>query len=192
MEEIIKQAHSFHVPIVRPVILKMLIDEVKKNQPKSILEIGTAIGYSAVNMLNNCDANLTTIELNPESQNRAKANISRLGLEKRVEFILGDAKVVLKTLVEQNRHFDFVFLDGPKGQYINYLDDLTALLEKGGIIFADDVLFRGMVKSEEFIPHRNRTIVVNLRKYLEKVKSHPFESEVFDIEDGVCISKKVE
>lgn len=192
MEQIKKQAIENRVPIVRPVTLSMLIDEIKKNNPKNILEIGTAIGYSAVNMLNNCDGKLTTIEINLDSQKMAKENITRLGLSDRVEFLLGDAKDILKTLVKENRHYDFVFLDGPKGQYINYLSDLTQLLDVGGTIFADDVLFRGMVKLEGHVPHRHRTIVVNLRKYLDMVKSKPYESTVFDIEDGVCISKKVE
>lgn len=192
MEQIKKQAIENRVPIVRPITLKMLIDEIKKNSPKHILEIGTAIGYSAVNMLNNCDGKLTTIEINADNQNMAIENVTRLGLSDRVEFLLGDAKEILKSLVKENRRYDFVFLDGPKGQYLNYLDDLTKLLNVGGIIFADDVLFRGMVKAEGHVPHRHRTIVVNLRKYLDMVKLKPYESTVFDIEDGVCISKKVE
>lgn len=192
MEEIIKQAKEFHIPIVRPKTLDLLLDTIKEVKPNSILEIGTATGYSACNMLKVCDAKLTTIELNPENQARAKANVERLGLTNRVEFLLGDAKQVLKDLVEKTNKYDFVFLDGPKGQYVNYLPDLEKLLNVGGVIFADDVLFYGLVKGDKYVPHRKRTIVVNLRKYLKEVENKPFSSQLIEIEDGVCISKKVE
>lgn len=192
MEDIIKEAKEFHIPIVRPKTLELLLKTIKEANPSTILEVGTATGYSACNMLSVCDALLTTIELNPDNQEKAKSNVERLGFSNRVEFILGDAKQVLKDLVEQNRKYDFVFLDGPKGQYINYLPDITKILNVGGILFADDVLFYGLVKGDEFVPHRKRTIVVNLRKYLKEVENRPFSSTLIDMEDGVCISKKVE
>ncbi len=190
MEEILKQAEQNKVPIVRPKTLQLLLDKIRETKPKEILEIGTAIGYSAANMLLASNANLTTIELNENSQNLAKQNLSRLNLSNRVTFILGDAKNVLKDLLNQNKRFNFVFLDGPKGQYINYLPTITNLLNDGGVIFADDVLFRGMVNGDEFVPHSYRTIVVNLRKYLAEVNNPPYTSQVLDIEDGICISKK--
>lgn len=192
MEEIIKQAKLRNLPIVRPKTLEMLLNCIKENNPKEILEVGTCIGYSAVNMLLNSDANLTSIELYEPNIVMAKQNLNRLGLIDRADLRLGDAKVILKDLVTENKKFDLIFLDGPKGQYLNYLPGLTALLNKGGIIFADDVLFRGLVLGKEWVEHSYRTIVVNLRKYLQEVKKPPYSSEIFDIEDGVCISKKVD
>lgn len=192
MEEILKQATEHHIPIVRPKTLELLVQSVKENAPQHILEIGTAIGYSAVQMLRACDGKLTSIEIRPLDHELAKSNLTRLGLIDRAELILGDAGVELKRLVAEGKHFDFVFLDGPKGQYLTYLKDLKLLLNKGGIIFADDVLFRGMVGGDDFVPHKFRTIVVNLRKYLSEVQKTPFESQILDIEDGICISKKVE
>lgn len=184
-------AHKNNVPIIRPVTLIHLLDCVRENQPKSILEIGTAIGYSGAKMLAECDASLTTIEKNEQSYNIAKQNFSDLGLSQRVECMLGDAGEQIINLYESGRKFDFVFLDGPKGQYIKYLPTLSKLLNIGGIIFADNVLFRGMVNGDDFVPHRNRTIVVNLRAYLNEVSTYPFESKIYDIEDGFCITKKV-
>lgn len=192
MEEIIKQAKLRNLPIVRPKTLNMLLECIKKNKPNSILEIGTCIGYSAVNMLLNSDASLTSIEIYEPNVAMAKQNLKRLGLIDRADLRLGDAKSILKDLVAENKKFDLIFLDGPKGQYLNYLPDLNTLLNKGGIIFADDVLFRGLVLGQEWVEHSYRTIVVNLRKYLKEVQKNPFSSEIFDIEDGVCISKKVD
>lgn len=192
LEIIEEYAHTHNIPIIRPNTLKYLLDCVAKNNPKTILEIGTAIGYSGAKMLGVCDAKLTTIEKSAQSHELANQNFSCLGLEDRVECILGDAGEEIVRLEKAGRKFDFVFLDGPKGQYIKYLPHLTNLLNMGGIIFADNVLFRGMVNSEDFIPHRNRTIVVNLRAYLSQVSKPPYVSETYDIEDGFCISKKVE
>ena len=190
IEELEKYASENFVPIIRPMTLEYLLDHVDKFRPKTILEIGTAIGYSGIKILQICDgdARLTTIEKNEKSYNIAKQNFAEFGLGDRVESILGDAKDVLKQLAETGRKFDMIFLDGPKGQYIYYLPYLKQLLAKDGSIFADNVLFRGMVQSTEFIPHRNRTIVVNLRKYLDEVNKTPFTSTLYDIEDGFCIS----
>ncbi len=190
IEELEKYAHENFVPIIRPNTLDHLVLHVQKYKPHNILEIGTAIGYSGIKMLMNgdIDSKLTTIEKNEKSFEIAKQNFAQFGMTERAECILGDAKEVLPRLVQENRKFDMIFLDGPKGQYIYYLPYLKQLLTKDGSIFADNVLFRGMVQSTEFIPHRNRTIVVNLRKYLDEVNKAPFTSTIYDIEDGFCIS----
>ena len=192
MEEILKFAKENNVPVVRPKTLELLLDTIKDSGPKRILEIGTAIGYSGANMLNNCNATLTTIEKYEKMYNIAKENFDRLGLANRVNQLLGDAKDVLKDLLEGNARFDFVFLDGPKGQYLSYLPLLNAMLNDGGIIFADDVLFRGLVQGDAWPEHRTRTIVINLRKYLQEVNNLPFTSRLIDMEDGVCITTKGE
>ena len=191
MESIIKYANENHVPIVRPKTLELLIKEVRNSGAKNILEIGTAIGFSGAQMLGvNKESKLTTIEKYEKAYNIAKDNFNRLNLSDRVTQYLGDAKDVLAELVEKNEKFDFIFLDGPKGQYLWYLPMLDKLLIGGGIIFADDVLFRGLVQGDAWPEHRTRTLVLNLRKYLQEVQNSPFSSEIIDIEDGVCITRK--
>lgn len=180
-----------NVPIIRPKTLEKLLECVRTSNPQSILEIGTAIGYSGIKMLAESNANLTTIEKNPNSHNLAIQNFAKYGLLDRCECVLGDAGNVLTMLCEKNRKYDMIFLDGPKGQYIHYLPKLISLINPNGTIFADNVLFRGMVNGPEFVPHRNRTIVVNLREYLDTVSKPPFESKIYDIEDGFCISKMI-
>ena len=190
MKKILNYAKENNVPVVRPKTLELLLNTIKNNNSKEILEIGTAIGFSGLNMLKNSDANLTTIEKYERSYNIAKENFERLGYSSRVNQILGDARDVLQKLVDENKKFDFIFLDGPKGQYLSYLPLLDKLLVGGGIIFADDVLFRGLVQGDAWPEHRIRTLVINLRKYLKAVNEPPFTSELVEIEDGVCITTK--
>ena len=191
MTEIINYAKENHVPIVRPKTLEMLLEEAKKHNVKRILEIGTAIGFSGAQMLFvNTDAELVTIEKSEIMFNIAKSNFERLGIEDRVRQIHGDAKEILLNLVDNKQKFDLIFLDGPKGQYLGYLPLLQDLLVGGGTIFADDVLFRGLVQGNDWPKHRTRTLVLNLRKYLEEVQKFPFVSKVYEIEDGICITRK--
>ena len=192
MEKILNYAKENNVPIVRPKTLELLLNTIKQNNSKRILEIGTAIGFSGLQMLLNSDATLTTIEKNEKSYNIAKDNFVRLGFSDRVTQILGDAKDVLQELASKNEKFDFVFLDGPKGQYLSYLPILNELLVDGGIIFADDVLFRGLVQGDAWPEHRIRSLVINLRKYLKEVNTPPFSSVLYELEDGVCITTKGE
>lgn len=177
------------VPIIRPNSAKFLYNFVKENNVNSILEIGTAIGFSGSIMLSAGAEKLTTIDINEVTNKVAINTFAKLGFADKVELILEDAKTVLPKLVAENRKFDMVFLDGAKGQYINYLPNLLKLINKDGIIFADNVLFGGMVESTEKIPHRKRTMVVNLRKYLEVVSSDILTTELVRIEDGIAITR---
>ena len=186
LENLEKFARENYIPVLLDDTRELLIETVKNIQPKSILEIGTAVGYSGTLMLQSSDAVLTTIDLNADSIAIAKNTFTENGVIGRVTQLQGDAKDVLPTL---SGKFDFIFLDGPKGQYIRYLPYLENLLNKGGVIFADNVLYRGMVESTEFIPHKKRTIVVNLRKYLNAVtNSNKFDTIIYKIGDGVAIS----
>lgn len=177
------------VPIIRPNSAKFLHKFIKENNIKSVLEIGTAIGFSGSIMLSAGAESLTTIDINEVTNKVAKNTFSKLGFGDKVELILEDAKTVLPKLVAKNCKFDMVFLDGAKGQYINYLPNLLKLINKDGIIFADNVLLGGMVESTEKIPHRKRTMVVNLRKYLEVVSSGDLTTELVRIEDGIAITR---
>ena len=103
----------------------------------------------------------------------------------------GDAKYHIQKLLNENKKYDMIFLDGAKGQYINYLQTLAKLLKDDGVIFADNVLLHGMVESDKKIPHKKRTMVVNLRKYLEVVNSYPYKTELIRLEDGIAITKVI-
>ena len=169
-----------------------LINLLKSVGAKNILEVGTCIGYSGCLMLNELhDANLTTIEINKDNALIAKKNFDLLGFSGRVNLILDDAINVLPKLKEK---FDCVFLDGPKAQYKTYLPYLINLLNVGGYIFADNVYFKGFVLQDEnvFIPRGIRSIVKNLRLFLNLVKSNPnLQVEIKDVGDGICIIKKL-
>lgn len=177
------------VPIVRPKTSEILIEKIKEINPKNILEIGTAIGYSGLLMLNNSSANLVTLEKDEKMFNLAIQNFEKEGVSDRVNMILGDCKDYIEKEVGK---FDFIFLDGPKSHYVEYLPHLVKMLNKGGMIFCDNVLFQGLVKCENEPPKKFRTIVNNLRKFLEIVENDKMlNSQVLDIEDGVCIIKMV-
>ena len=186
---------AFGVPVLRDASHKKLEELVRKFQPKEILEIGTAIGYSGITMLENSSANLTTIELMEGSYNRAKENFAAAGMAGRVTAINGDCNVVLTEMICDDNNlgkFDFVFLDGPKGQYIKMLDCLLLLLKRGGVLVADNVLFRGYVNGNAAYPRRFKTIVKRLSEFIETCKtSEELEFiELDETEDGMLIAKR--
>lgn len=190
-EEIEKYAKENFIPIIRPKSRQILMDEVKKASPSKILEIGSAIGYSGLCMLFASSASLVTIEKDEERAAMARQNFERYNVAERVQLINDDALKVLTNLAEEGSQFDFVFLDGPKGQYHKYLPLLTKLLVKGGTLFADNVSVMGLVDSTEPIAHKHRTMVVNMRKFLSDVSSSSqFESQILKVEDGILIAKR--
>ena len=181
-----------YCPISRPKTAELLKVYAKTYAPKNILEIGTAIGYSGAVMLDNCDGNLTTLEKNEDMCSLATEHFKVLGLSERVNLIKGDAGEILQNLVSENKKFDMVFLDGPKSQYIKYFEFIDKMLNKGGVLIADDVLFFGAVLDETKVNAKNKTIVKNLKLFLHEIKSNPnYQSEIFNIDDGVSISIKV-
>lgn len=188
LEDERKYAEKNYVPIIREKSAKFLYDFIKKNGFKAILEIGTAIGYSGSIILSTGIEKLITIDKNQDYLNIAKVTFNKFNFDN-VEINLGDAKDIIKNMVKDAKKFDMIFLDGAKGQYINYLPDLVKLLNDRGVIFADNVLLHGMVESNEYIPHKKRTMVVNLRKYLEVVNKYPYETELIRLEDGIAITR---
>ncbi len=189
LEKIKSVAKENHIPIIKDDGCDFLIEFCKQQKPKKILEIGTAVGYSGSMMLLNCpDSNLTTIEINEQSFNMAKNTFKELGLTNKVNQILGDAKNVIKEL---NEKYDLIFLDGPKGQYSFYYENLKKVLNKGGYIVADNVYFHGLVKGPEFVKHKLRTIVINLRKFILTIQNdNEVETQILDKGDGIAIIKK--
>lgn len=191
MEELKKFAEENYIPIVRDRTANALMEECKKKSPKLILEIGTAIGYSGLLMLKSCDGYLYTIEKDESRYQMALKNFNLFNMSNRVNLILGDAKDELEKLVNQNIKFDFVFLDGPKGQYIKYLPMIKKLLNDDGIVFSDNVLMHGLIEHQENVTHKNRSMVRNMIAFKDEIMNdREFESKLYNIEDGFIISKK--
>lgn len=190
LEEIANRARKGYIPIIRDNTAQALINVCKEKNPKKILEIGTAIGYSGLLMLQNCQAFLYTIEKDEQRLAEAEKNFKLFGQEARVKLILDDALIALEKLCKDNEKFDLIFLDGAKGQYIKYYPLIKKLLNRDGILFTDNIYMHGMVKSEEKIAHKHRSMVVNLRKYIELLKNDKdFTTNFYDIDDGYSISK---
>jgi predicted O-methyltransferase YrrM len=192
LEELKEYALKNNVPILREESGHILSDLIKKEKPKKILEIGTAIGYSAILMLSKCeDCCLTTIEKNEKRANEAKQNFVRAGIENRINLIQGDAMDIVEKLETSGEKFDLIFLDGPKGQYVKYLPYLKNMLKDGGFLFADDVYLHGWVKGDDIPPHKHRAMVMALRRFIKEISSdEELETQILDIEDGISISRK--
>lgn len=175
------------IPVADDETLNFLLLTLAAVKPQRILEIGTAVGLSAVAMLYACpEARLTTMELEEERYLEARENFAEFGVSDRVNAYLGDAGEILAMM---DGEFDFVFLDGPKAQYEKYLFDLKRLMKKGAVLFADDVLLYGWVSGVEPTPQKRHSIVDKIRSYLDTVtKDKDFITSVLDIGDGVALS----
>ena len=175
------------IPVADEETLNFLLLTLEMYKPERILEIGTAVGLSGVAMLQTLpNAKLTTIELEEERYEEAKQNFADFGVETRVNAYLGDAGEILAMMDGQ---FDFVFLDGPKAQYEKYLFDLKRLMQKGAVLFSDDVLLYGWVSGVEPTPQKRRSIVEKIRSYLQTLTAdEDFRTSVLDVGDGVALS----
>ncbi len=179
-----------YVPIVRDKTLAFICDILKEENCQNILEIGTAVGYSGINMLLSCNARLTTIEKDENRFNEAKKNFEKLGLTYRVTQILDDALNALVKFQNSTIKFDFIFLDGPKGQYIKYLPLLKNILKGGGTLFADNVMLGGLVEDEAKVTHKNRAMVQNMKTFNHQLLSDDdFESTLYRVDDGFIVAK---
>lgn len=187
-KEIEEYADQNDVPIINKISSAKLIDTVIKNKPKSILEIGTAIGYSALLMARYMptEGKIVTIEQDAVRIDIAYAFIARANMSERIQLLDGDASTILSELEDT---FDMVFIDAAKGQYLDYLTKIINNLSDGAVIIADNVLFRGMVMSEAPPLKRYRTIVKRLREYLDFVSHDPrFSTTIYNEGDGLAIS----
>lgn len=175
------------VPIIGPESAALLTQTVDKHQPRSILEIGSAIGYSALLMLEHAPAaSLTAIELDPGRAALAAENFAAAGVDGRVTLLAGDAGILLPDLYGK---YDMVFIDAAKGQYLDYLCKTMDKLLPGAVIFADNIRFRGWVFADSPPPRRYRTIVKRLRDYLDFVCADPrFTTFINYCGDGAAIS----
>lgn len=184
-----EECRKNYIPVIREQSAKLLCNYVKNSHPKKIIEIGTAVGYSGTLMLlSNPNSVLTTIDNNKDMCKKAEETFAKFNLINRVNIICDDA---LNFLQSTNEVFDFIFVDGPKGQYIKYLPYFKKLTNCGSIVFCDDVLYFGMVQDDSKVIHKKITIVRNLREFISIVKSDKdFESELLEIEDGILIIKR--
>ena len=182
-----EEALKSHVPILKDDSLKYILTILEIRRPKSILEIGTAVGYSAINFsgyLDN-DGKITTIEIDDETAEIAKEDITKMGLESKIDVVISDAYEYMKTL---NSTYDVIFIDAAKGQYLKYLEQSLRLSKRGTIIIADNVLLRGMVLGG-YNEHKHRTAVNRLREYINRVTTdEKLVSTIVDIGDGLAIS----
>ncbi len=177
-------------PILRDKSFELLLDTVGKKQPEKILEIGTNVGLSGVAMLLTAkNATLSGIEIDEEKVAIAKNNYKEFGVADRAKIFLGDASEIIPILTGK---YDFIFLDGPKGHYFQYLPDLLDALNVGGILFADNVLFRGYVDGKVKTPHRFMTTKNSMKKFLDAITNNPdLKTQIIDLEDGVSITEKI-
>ncbi len=192
LEKIEEQAHIDNVPIIRKEMESFLRVMLYIKKPKRILELGTAVGYSAI-LMSECideDGKITTIENYEKRIVEAKKNIELSGKEQIIELLEGDATEVMKTLPSQQ--FDFVFMDAAKAQYIYFLPEVLRLMKKGAVLITDNVLQEGdLIESRFVVERRDRTIHKRMREYLEVVKNHEeLETSIVPIGDGITISVK--
>ena len=193
LDTIEKKAIEDGVPIIRSETAALLRSLTAALRPENILEIGTAVGYSALQMCQvtpeNC--HITTIEKYEKRIPEAKENFRKAGEESRITFLEGDADMWLKEL--KGKQFDLVFMDAAKGQYLNWLPLLLDLMPVGAVLISDNVLQDGDVVQSRFaVQRRNRTIHSRMREYLYELKHmEEFETAVIPIGDGVTISTRI-
>ena len=185
-----EQAKLNHEPVLRDKSLELLIKVATENNCTKILEVGTNVGLSGIALLlNNKNAHLTGIEINEGKAQTAKENYKFFGVDKRAQMFCGDATEIIPLLTGE---YDLIFLDGPKGHYAEYLPNLLTNLKVGGIIFADNVLFRGYVNGKVKTPHKFNTTKNSMQRYLTAVSNdESLSTEIIDLEDGISITKRI-
>ncbi len=191
LEELEKYAKETNVPIIRPQMQSLLKFLLAWGKPMRILEVGTAIGFSALLMSEYAPkgCHITTIEKYEKRIPLAKENFRKAGKENDITLIEGDAMEVLAELSEE---FDLIFMDAAKGQYINFLPDILRLMAPGAILVSDNILQDGdIVESKYAVTRRNRTIHNRMREYLYALTHHEeLETVILPVADGVTLSAK--
>lgn len=191
LDQIEREALDTYVPIIRKEMQSFLKLILTIKKPEKILEVGTAVGFSAIFMAeyNPADCTITTIENYEKRIPIAKNNFVRAGKEEQITLLEGDATDILKELKEP---FDFIFMDAAKGQYICFLPEILRLLKPGGILVSDNVLQDGdIIESHFIVARRNRTIHRRMREYLY-VLTHSDElvTSLLPVGDGITVSVK--
>lgn len=190
LAELERFAEENHVPIVHPEVARLLVVLGKLTRPRRILEIGTAIGYSAIlfSTILQPGGKIDTIERYDVMVDRAISNIKKAGLEDTIAVMAGDALEVLRCLDKQ---YDMVFVDAAKGQYLEFLPECLRMLNKGGLLISDNVLYKGMVATDDLVVRRKKTIVKRMRDYLDVICHHEeLETSLIPMGDGIALSYK--
>ena len=187
-QKLSQYAKDNHVPVMMEDGLAFLLDQVRQAKVKNFLEIGTAIGKTAIAVASlDPEIQVVTIERDPKMIEAAKINIAESGLASQITLIEGDALEVMKTL---GGPYDLIFLDAAKGQYIRYLPEVLRLLDREGVLLADNVLKGGEVIESRFaVERRNRTIHSRMREFLYELKHHEeLQTSILPLGDGVALS----
>lgn len=202
LDRLEEKAISDNVPIIRRSMQRFLKLMLKMNQPKAILEVGTAVGFSAILMAqySEPDCKITTIEKYEKRIPIARKNFAESGFDEKITLLEGDASDILKKLVEGETEknpdfdgaYDMIFMDAAKGQYINFLPDVLQLLKSGGILITDNVLQDDTVIQSKFsVVRRDRTIHKRMREYLlTLMRDEHLTTDILQIGDGVSVSVK--
>ncbi len=188
LEKIKQKALEEHIPIIMDETLEVIEKYLSKNKLNRILEIGTAVGYSAICFTEFLAENgvIDTIEREADRVEEAKKNIKLAEVENKINIYQGDAVEILPTL---NQQYDVVFIDAAKGKYPFFLKEALRMINKNGIIFADNILYKGYVMSD-YNKHKQRTAVRNLREYIKEVSENPdLETEILEVGDGLAVSR---
>ena len=181
-------AKQNNVPITKDDTMEFIVDYINQNNVKTILEIGTAIAFGSISMAM-CESvtHITTLEIDTTNYREALNNIAKHNMLDKIDARLIDAKWYLQ---ECDQKFDLIYLDGPKGQYINYLPRLLQLLNPNGAIIADNIFFHGMTTGEIPTPSSCRSMINGLRHYVDEVTHNPkLESHIYQMGDGICVTR---
>ena len=179
-----------HIPIIMDDTLEVIDKYLTEKRPEKILEIGTAVGYSAMcfSQFLDEDGKIDTIERDTERVTEARENIKKVGVAEKINIIEGDA---VEILPKMNEKYDVVFIDAAKGKYPFFLKEALRMINENGIIFADNILYKGYVMSD-YNKHKQRTAVRNLREYIKEISENPnLETEILEVGDGLAISKNI-
>ena len=182
-----KYAKDKNVPIMQKEGIEFLLNFIKENNIKNILEIGTAIGYSAIRMaLISNDINVTTIERDEQRYNEAVLNVNKFKLENQINLIYGDALEI-----EVDGCYDLIFIDAAKAQNIKFFKKYEVLLKKGKYIITDNLNFHGLVNSNEIMSRNLKQLVRKINDYIEFLKDNKeYVTSFYNIGDGISISQK--
>ena len=190
LEKIKQKALEEHIPIIMDDTLEVIEKYLEKEPPKKILEIGAAVGYSAMCFSEFLaeGGSIDTIEREDERIAEAKENFKKVGVQDIINLYEGDAVEILPTLTGK---YDMVFIDAAKGKYPFFLNQALRMLNQKGIIFADNILYKGYVMSD-YNKHKQRTAVRNLREYIKEVTENAnLKTEILEVGDGLAISKLI-
>lgn len=190
LKEIEEYGRENKIPILLDETLEYISYILSEIKPKRILEIGTAIGFSAICFSQYLakGGRIDTIEIESIRVEQALQNIEKVGVQDKIRVIEGDALEILPYLTEA---YDVIFIDAAKGKYLEFFEHALRLCKKGGYIIADNVLYKGMVQGD-YNKHKQRTAVNKLRNFISTVLDHPkLKSKLINIGDGLTLSKKI-